>query len=195
MAMVPKKDTYQPDAQPLDASTVLIITADNVEDLEFFYPYYRFIEAGYKVDVATPNGTFKGKNGLGLQETKKLEDVLHAENYVLLYLPGGKAPAELMKNNTVIKLTREFARTEKIIAAICHGPQILAAAKVIEGRSIAAWPEVEEELTKAGATYINEQSVCDENFVTGRWPGDLPAFMNAVIAKLKHSEAAKSQAA
>src|SRR6185312_11886690 len=103
------RDIYQPETQNRDAArAILIITADQTEDLEFFYPYYRFLEAGYKVDVATPKGgAFKAKHGLGLQQTKKIND-MKADNYVLLYIPGGKAPAELKNNVGVLNLTRDF---------------------------------------------------------------------------------------
>ena len=124
------------------AKSALIITADKVEDLEFFYPYYRLTEMGFHVDVATPDGKFKGKMGYELPVTRKLTDV-QAGDYDLLVLPGGKAPAELVKNDVALTLVKNFAATGRPIAAICHGPQLLAAAKVIEGRVIAGWPAIE----------------------------------------------------
>ncbi len=169
------RDYYLPETRNAAANNaVLILTADKTEDLEFFYPYYRFIEAGYKVDVVTPDGgEFKGKQGLGLHETGKIKDV-KPEAYMMLYIPGGKAPAELKKNEDAIDLVRIFAAAQKPIAAICHGPQLLAAARVIEGRKIAAWPEVRDEVEAAGAAYANEETVIDGQFITARWPGDLP---------------------
>src|SRR5665213_3270619 len=77
---------------------VIIITADNTEDIEFFYPYYRLTEEGYTVDVVTPEGgKFEGKHGLGITKTMAIKDV-RPDDYVLLYIPGGKAPATLRKN-------------------------------------------------------------------------------------------------
>jgi len=182
-----KPDLYQPESASRDiaARGVLIITGNKVEDLEFFYPYYRFTEAGCRVDVATPDGgQFAGKHGLELQSSKRLEDV-KASDYAMLYLPGGKAPEELKKNEKAIALVKEFVQSGKPVAAICHGPQLLAKADVIRGRKIAAWPEVEGELREAGATYQNLETVRDGLFITARWPGDLPSHMREVLQVLQ----------
>src|SRR5262245_4591882 len=95
---------------------VIILTADQTEDTEFFYPYYRLTEAGYDVDVATPDGgAFEAKHGLGLQNTKSIDEV-SPEDYALLYIPGGKAPQTLRKNEKVLMFVKAFARTGKPIA-------------------------------------------------------------------------------
>lgn len=160
---------------------VLIVTADKTEDLEFFYPYYRFLEEGYSIDVATPKGgKFSGKNGMGLAETLKLSNV-KADIYDLLYIPGGKAPETLKKVVEAVALVKAFSNTNKPIAAICHGPQLLAQADIIRNRRIAAWPEVQEEVEEAGAEYCNQEAVQDGMFITGRWPADLPAFTSLVL--------------
>jgi protease I len=178
------EDSYVATMRPSGKDAILIITANDTQDLEFFYPYYRFIEAGFRVDVATPKGgAFKGKMGMGLKETRPLENI-NPEQYVLLYIPGGKAPAELMKNQNALEITRQFVRGGKPVSAICHGPQVLAAADVISGKRIAAWPEVEAEVEAAGATYVNDPTVVDGQFITARWPGDLPSHLKATLAML-----------
>jgi protease I len=178
-------DPYQPETDNTSsAPAVLILTADKTEDLEFFYPYYRFVEEGLRVDVATPKGgAFKGKQGLGLKETKKISEV-DPKNYDLLYIPGGKAPAELKENPEALRLTEYFVSNGKPIAAVCHGPQVLAAANAIKGRKIAAWPEVEAEIRDAGATYVNQETVVDGPFITARWPGDLPEHVKETLKAL-----------
>lgn len=165
--------------------SILIMTANDTQDLEFFYPYYRLIEDGFTVDVITPEGgELKCKNGMGLKETMKIEDV-DINDYELLYIPGGKAPGELKKNDAALKLTRNFAASGKPIAAICHGPQVLAAAGVVDGFTISAWPEVEAEIVKAGGKFLNEETVTDGQFITARWPGDLPAHLACTLERLK----------
>ncbi|MGB9151738.1 MAG: DJ-1/PfpI/YhbO family deglycase/protease [Alphaproteobacteria bacterium] len=189
------KDTYQPETANRDTSrAILMMTADGTEDLEFFYPYYRFIEAGFKVDVVTPKGKgFKAIHELGLEETMKITDV-DAEDYELLYIPGGKAPAELMKNKDAIALTKQFFTEGMPISAVCHGPQLLAAADIIRGRKIAGWPEIEEEIRAAGATYVNQETVLDGPFITARWPGDLPMHVRETLAKLgKYAKTSATQ--
>ncbi|MGE3622768.1 MAG: DJ-1/PfpI/YhbO family deglycase/protease [Bdellovibrionales bacterium] len=193
---MPDQDIYRPETGNGEARrAVLIITDNGTEDLEFFYPYYRFIEAGYKVDVATPDGRmFAGKHGLGLKESKKIKD-MKEENYVLLYLPGGQAPASLKNNLDVLAITRSFAAKEKPIAAICHGPQILAAAGVIDKRKLAAWPEVKDEVVTAGAVFVDKETLTDGPFITARWPGDLPAFMKETLKYLERKKDARSNIA
>ena len=163
---------------------VIILTANNTEDTEFFYPYYRLNEEGYAVDVVTPEGgAFKAKHGLGLQETLSIKNV-RPEDYALLYIPGGKAPTELRKNEDVLKFVKAFASANKPIAAICHGPQVLISAGLISGKQIAAWLEVAKEIEEAGGSYIDEALVVDSQFITARKPGDLPRHLYGVIQYL-----------
>ena len=164
---------------------VLIITADDTEDTEFFYPYYRLTEAGYTVDVATPKGgAFKAKHGLGLKESKAIGEVRPGE-YELLYIPGGKAPAELRKNDEVIRFVKEIAGSKKPIAAICHGPQVLITADLVRGKRLACWPEVREELEKAGGIFVDEALVEDDQLITARKPGDLHRHLYGVLQALE----------
>jgi protease I len=173
---------------------VMILTEDNVEDSEFFYPYYRLTEAGYDVDVVTLKGrSFKGKHGQGLQHSKAVSTV-SPEDYELLYLPGGKAPAELRKHEEVLDFVRRFAHSGKHIAALCHGPQILFAIEgLVRGKRIAAWPEIRDEVEKAGAVFTDEALVEDGQFITGRMPGDLHRHLHGVLQKLE-KEAGREQA-
>lgn len=180
----PKEDTLA--AAPIPerlklGRRVAIITANNVQDLEFFYPYYRLTEAGFDVDVITPKGgKFEGKNGFGLQNTLAIEDV-GAGDYDLLYLPGGKAPAELRENETVLSFVKKFAAFGNPIAAICHGPQVLISADLVRGKQMACWPEVREELEKAGGIFVDEALVMDGQFITSRMPGDLHRHLWATL--------------
>lgn len=163
---------------------ILILTDDKVEDLEFFYPFYRFLEEGYRVDVATPNGgSFKSKNGYKIEKTKPLE-AIDVQQYELLYIPGGKAPERLQKNDIALSIVQEFATLGKPIAALCHGPLLLAAAGVVKGVTLAAWPETYKDLQKAGARFVNQETMIDGNFITARWPADLPAHLRETLCVL-----------
>lgn len=167
------------------AEKILIITADNTEDMEFFYPYYRFLEAGYHVDVAIPEGTsFKGKNGYAFKQAIPLEQV-NAAQYALLYIPGGKAPAALRKDLKAIEIVLQFAQMGKPIAAICHGPQLLIEAGLVSGRKMSGYDGIKEELEEAGAQYIDEALVIDGQFITARLPGDLHRHLCGVMETLQ----------
>ena len=185
------KASHNNDGAP---TRILMITADKTEDLEFFYPYYRFIEAGYQVDVATPKGHFKGKMGYNLDETKTLEDVNPAD-YDLLYVPGGKAPEALKKEDRAVELVQKWCELDRPLAAVCHGPQLLAKADVIKGALIAAYPECEKEVEEAGATFVNQECCVDGKFITARWPGDLPAHLAETMKALHAQHSATRQAA
>ena len=141
------------------------------------------------MDVATEDGgEFAGKHGLGLKESRAIDEV-NAADYALLYLPGGKAPANLRNNEQVLDLVRAFYKSNKPIAAICHGPQILAAADVIQGKRIACWPEIQDEIEDAGATFVDEALVEDGQFITSRMPGDLHRHLYGVLKYLKGATA------
>lgn len=169
---------------------VMILTADKTQDLEFFYPYYRLNEEGYQVDVVTPKGgKFEGKQGMGLQRTKSITEVT-PQDYALLYIPGGKAPEELRKIESVLTFVRDFASTGKPIAAICHGPQVLVSAGLVAGREMAAWPEVKKEIEAAGGRYVDEALVEDGQYITARMPGDLPRHLSGVMDFLKGTKTA-----
>lgn len=192
------KDNYKPAPVPdrlRKNQRVAIVTANKTEDLELFYPFYRLTEEGYDVDVFTPDGeSVEAKHGLSIKETKPIQQA-RVSDYELVYIPGGKAPAELRKNETVLKFVRDFALTGKPIAAICHGPQVLAEAKLITGKQIAGWPEIKNEIEEAGATFVDEALVEDGQFITARRPGDLHRHLYGVLKKLGASAAASSKAA
>jgi protease I len=169
------------------AERVLILTGDDTEDMEFFYPYYRLMEEGYSVDVATlEGGEFAAKRGFGLKESKKASTI-RPEEYALLYIPGGKAPQSLRDDQDVLKIVREFARQGKPIAAICHGAQVLISADIVHGRQIACAEDVREELEEAGGRFIDEALVEDGQFITARKPGDLPRHLSGVLNVMQGS--------
>jgi protease I len=159
----------------------LIISADHFEDTELLVPYYRLKEAGFEVDVASiSRGNINGKHGYEVRVDKALRDV-HAKDYDLLVLPGGKAPAALRKEPAALEIVKEFFLGNKPVAAICHGPQILVTAGVLKGRRATCYHSVAEELKEAGALYEDSEVVVDGNLVTSRQPSDLPAFMRETI--------------
>jgi len=191
-----QKDIYAPALIParlLKNERVIILTADKTEDLEFFYPYYRLTEEGYTVDVVTPEGgKFEGKHGIGLSDTKAIADV-QAVDYDLLYIPGGKAPAELRKNEKVLRFVKEFALLGKPIAAICHGAQLLIAADLVRDKQMACWPDVADELKEKGGIFVDEALVEDGQFITARMPGDLHRHLYGVLQYLKGNISTESR--
>lgn len=183
------------DSQKLEENigTIAIITGDKVEDVEFFYPYYRLAEAGYRVETFTPDGGgFTGKNGMELSESKPIDQIGSPDDYIAIYLPGGEAPESLRENDKIIQFITNFAEAGKPIGAICHGPQLLATAGLINGKKIAAWPDIEDEMISFGAKFVDAPIVTDGQLITGRMPGDLPHQLKAFIERLESDRANSS---
>ena len=173
---------------------VAILTADNTQDLEFFYPYYRFSEEGYEVDVITAKGgAFEAKQGMGLKDSRPVDQV-SAQDYALLYIPGGKAPAALRKDDDVMAFVRDYLATGRPVAAICHGPQLLITTGAVRGRRMACWPDVREELEAAGGLFVDEALVEDGPFITARCPGDLPRHLSGIMKQLQKNAPLKQSA-
>ena len=162
----------------------LIVSADHFEDSELLFPFYRLQEAGLAVDVASiSRGKIRGKHGYEVVVDKALAEV-DPQAYELLVLPGGKAPATLRKEAAAIAIAQDFMRSDKPVAAICHGPQILISAGVLVGRRATCYRSVAEELKQAGALYEDQEVVVDGKLVTSRQPADLPAFMREMVRQL-----------
>ena len=137
------------------------------------------------VEVASfSKATITGKRNLEMEVDLTLSEV-KVEDYHALILPGGKAPEKLRKDKNVLRITQDFFRQGKPIAAICHGPQIPLSAGLLKGRKATCAPSVREELLQAGAVYQDKEVVVDGNIITSRLPKDLPAFGRELIKKLK----------
>lgn len=163
----------------------LIISADNFEDTELIYPYYRLKEEGINVDIASiEKGIIKGKHGYEVDIDEKVDDI-DPERYHFLILPGGKAPSALRENERVLDITRKLFEKGKIIAAICHGPQVLISAGLLRDRKVTSYKSVRDEVLNAGAEYLDKAVVVDDNIITSRVPDDIPFFMRELLKKIK----------
>lgn len=166
---------------------VLILAAKKFEDTELLYPYYRLLEAGFDVDIAAAEvGKVKGKHEYKVMANRTLADARDhgACGYRGLVIPGGKAPAKLRGIPEAVDIVRDFMGTGAPVAAICHGPQLLVTAGVLEGRHVTCYSEVAPEVEAVGAKYEDVEVVVDDNLVTSRMPCDLPAFMREFMKKL-----------
>jgi protease I len=178
------------------AKKILMLVGDFVEDYEVMVPFQALLAVGHTVDAVCPgkeagqkvrtavhdfegDQTYSEKPGHNFQLNATFADI-RPETYDALVIPGGRAPEYLRLNERVLELVRSFFRENKPIAAICHGPQILAAAGVIEGRTCSAYPAVGPEVARAGgsvpAIEVHE-AITDGNLVTApAWPAH-PAWI------------------
>ncbi len=163
----------------------LIISADNFEDMELLFPYYRLKEESVSVDVASMNkGRIKGKHGYEAEANKTLKEV-NPDDYDILILPGGKAPEAVRKEERAVEIARHFFKKNKPVAAICHGPQTLITAGLLKGRHATCYKSVAQEMKEAGALYEDKEVVVDGNLITSRQPSDLPAFLRELVKALR----------
>ena len=124
----------------------LIISANKFEDTELLVPYYRLKEAAIDVEVASlSRGTIKGNHGYEVVVDKTLDDI-NPDDYEILVLPGGAAPALVRKEPKALDIARSFFARNKPVAAICHGPQTLISAGLLKGRHATCYKSVVDEL-------------------------------------------------
>jgi len=163
----------------------LIMSADHFEDSELLVPYYRLKEADIEVTIASlSRGAIMGLHGYEVAVDKTLDEV-NPDQYAILVLPGGKAPAALRKEPKALEIARSFFARNKPVAAICHGPQILNRAGLLGGRRVTCYMSVADELKVAGALYEDREVVVDVNLVTSRQPADLPSFLREIMKQLE----------
>ena len=165
---------------------ILIMVDEGVEDAEFIYPYYRFQEEGYKVDIVGSKAkeTYIGKNGVPIKSDLSPNEV-NVDEYDALIIPGGRAPDKMRINESLVNIVKETYKKGKAIAAICHGPQMLIQADILRGKKATCWKSVATDLKNAGAAFIDAPAVVDGKLVTSRFPADLPKFCQETIKLLK----------
>lgn len=175
----------------MSAKKILFLTGDYGEDYEIMVPFQMLQMVGHPVHAVCPGKksgetvataihdfegeqTYSEKRGHNFALNFDFDNV-EPENYDALVIAGGRAPEYLRLNEKIIAIARHFANQDKPIAAVCHGPQILAAANVIKGKRMTAYPAVGPELTNAGADYVDvdvTEAVVDGKLVTSpAWPG------------------------
>lgn len=162
----------------------VIITAQGFQDEEFIYPYYRLIEAGFSVDVATKDKLpVFGKFGVPGRPTISTDE-LKPENYELVLLPGGfEAPDRVRLFPEVLEFLRQMDHQQKLIAAICHGPWVLISAEITKGRKMTGYWSIEADIRNSGADYQHKAPVViDGNLITSPHYHNNSDFMKAVVA-------------
>ena len=165
----------------------VIITAQNFQDEEFTYPYYRLLEEGYSVDVATPDkSVVYGKYGVPARPTIDTKD-LKAADYDLVVLPGGfEAPDRLRIRKEVLSFVKGMYENNKVVAAICHGPWICISAGILKGKRATGYISIADDIKNAGATYVDEDVVVDGNLITSPHYRNNGDFMKATIRLLNN---------
>lgn len=171
------------------AKKVVIITGPGFQDEEYIYPYYRLLEAGLEVDVATKDKQIVyGKYGNPAKPTIDVTE-LDPNKYDAVVLPGGfEAPDRVRLIPQVIEFVQEMNKKQKLIAAICHGPWIMVTANVCRGVKMTGFWSIEADLRNAGAEYQHKAPVVvDRHIITSPHYNNNHDFMKAVVNYMEKS--------
>ena len=182
---------------------ILMITGDFTEDYETMVPFQTLLAVGHRVDAVCPDKvagdsvataihdfeghqTYTEKPGHNFTLNATFADI-QPEDYDALVIPGGRAPEYLRLNPAVLNMVKHFFDTNKPVAAVCHGAQILSAAAVLQGRQCSAYPACQPEINQSGGVYAEiaiDAAITDGNLVTApAWPAH-PAWLSQFIALL-----------
>lgn len=172
---------------------VAILATNGFEESELTSPKKYLEEQGWTAHIIAPEGgTIKSWDetdwGKNFDVDKTLDEV-KSTDYHALVLPGGVLnPDKLRMNDKAISFIKDFFMEKKPVAAICHGPQLLINAQVVEGRKLTSYPSVKQDLINAGAAWVDEEVVVDNGLVTSRKPDDLPAFNKKMVEEIKEGK-------
>jgi len=171
----------------LSGKKIAVMAGPEFEDLELFYPLLRLKEEGAEVKViAQTMDGYCGKHGLAIRPDLTFKGA-RPEEFDALVIPGGWAPGRLRRVPEVLEFTRRMFQMGKIVASICHGPQILISAGVLKGKKIACVSAIKDDVINAGATFLDAPVVRDGNLISSRIPRDLPDFCREIIKALRES--------
>ena len=171
----------------LSNRTIAVLSESGFEESELTSPVQRLKEEGATVHIISSEaGTIRAMKGdhewsIEVPVDKTLSEA-NADEYNGLVIPGGVLnPDSLRKNQDALAFVKAFFDAGKPVAAICHGPQVLISAEVVEGRTLTSTTTIKVDLVNAGATWIDQEVVVDQGLVTSRSPADLAAFNDKIV--------------
>jgi protease I len=180
----------------LQGKRAAILLEQQYQEMEVWYPLYRLREAGCKVTLVGPEAgqSYPSKLGYPAKSDKAARDV-SADDFDILVIPGGYAPDHIRRHEPMIRLTSTMAEQGKVIAAICHGPWVLCSTQALKGKRVTCFFAIKDDVSNAGAKYVDAEVIRDGNLITSRKPDDLPAFMQAVLQAAREARPALAGAA
>ena len=165
---------------------VAILIENGVEDVEFQVPYKAIQMAGAEVVVlgSRMDEQYTGKQGkLSIKADGTTTESLASE-FDAVIIPGGMAPDKMRVNPNTVRFVQEAMAQGKLVAAVCHGPQVLINGDLLRGKKATGFIAIRQDMINAGANYVNAPLVVDGNLITSRQPGDLAIFTTAILSRL-----------
>jgi protease I len=170
----------------LEGKRIAVLAEEDFEDVELVEPVKALKEAGANVVIIGSGSRpkYRGKRGTVTIRVDAIADRVKIEDFDAVIVPGGYAPDKMRLHQSMIDLVKKAHSSGKLVAAICHGPQLLISADIVKGRRVTSWPSVAVDLKNAGAEWVDEPVVQDGNLITSRKPADIPRFNKAIIDAL-----------
>lgn len=179
---------------------ILIIATNGFEQSELEVPRDELRNAAGRVDVASPDGrSIRGWDktdwGRTVQADLKIADA-DPGDYDALVIPGGQINPDLLRvDQSAMAVVRSFLDSGKPVAAICHGPWLLAEADAVRGRDVTSYKSIRRDLENAGANWLDEEVVVDQGIITSRSPADLRPFVAKIIEEVQEGPHARGATA
>ena len=170
----------------LKKTKIINLAHQQFEDLELWYPVLRLREEGITVHVAGEKAGIKyyGKHGVPVETDVAFAD-MDPEAYDGVMIPGGWAPDKLRRFPEVLEFIREMNKQGKPIGEICHAGWVLISAGILQNRRVTSTPAIRDDMENAGAQWLDEAVISDQNLISSRRPIDLPIYMKTYIDLLK----------
>src|SRR5262245_54071423 len=174
---------------------IAVLATDGFEESELTQPLLALESEGARVEVVSPaEGEIQGLKhldlGVRVKADRRLEEA-RPEEYDGLVLPGGALNADALRAlPAALAFVRAFQEAGMPMAVICHAPWLLVSAGLVHGRTLTSYHTIQDDVRNAGGTWVDREVVVDDNWVTSRHPGDLPAFIPALFGALDRVPAA-----
>ena len=170
----------------LSGKRIALFVDNSYQELELWYPYLRFQEAGAAVVIAGGKLGQSYSSKLGYPAVAEIDySGLHVADFDGVVVPGGFAPDRIRRHPEANGFVKQMDDAGKLVAAICHGPWVLCSAHgLLRGRRATSFFAIKDDVVNAGAIWEDADVVIDRNLVTSRNPEDLPAFCRACLQVL-----------
>jgi protease I len=170
-----------------EGKRIAILVEEGFEDSELIESMKAMKNADVSVVIVGSDSKeyYTGKRGIITVTADITAREANAETFDGIIIPGGYAPDKMRLHQPMIDLVRKAYDQGKVIAAICHGPQLLISAEIVKGRRVTSWPAIAVDLRNAGAKWVDAPIVQDGNIITARRPADLPRFNKAIIQAIQ----------
>jgi len=167
----------------LKGKKAAILIEQNFHDEEVSEPARHLMEKGLEITFVAPKtGSYIGKHGRETVQATEAVSGVEASQFDCIVIPGGAAPERLRLDDCVLSLIQSAFDLNIPVAAICHGPQVLISAGVLDGKTLTCYEGIRDDVQLAGANYLDEPVVVDGNLITSRTPDDLPEFLKSITS-------------